>query len=287
MTKTHRNDANKTGSIPILKKEKSMKNISLKMTALSVTLFACLTAQGAVTSGISNGNADLSVANPSAAHNGWFHSDEGGLPGVEVKGATSKVTSFKSLTKITKNTQWMRAFGGVDNDGVVVLKMNNMPSWVLGFHNKLGNFAFKKVGEQELYYGEWVARDADATKDRVVYYAGNDKTVALPKGGKATYTVTGINNNNDLNKGVLKGQFNADFEKGTLEGTMVRRDLEIEIDAKINKQNASFKGDAFANGVVDGTTSGQFFGKDAAALAGYAKFADNKYDTAFGGTKNQ
>ncbi|CAM3820767.1 Slam-dependent surface lipoprotein [Avibacterium endocarditidis] len=282
----HRNDANKTGNIPILKKEKSMKNISLKMTALSVTLLACLTAQGAVTSGISNGNAGLLVSNESAAHNGWFHSDEGGLPGVEVKGVSSKVTSFKSLTKITKNTQWMRAFGGIDNDGVVVLKMNNMPSWVPGFHNKLGNFAFKKVGEQELYYGEWVARDADATKDRVVYYAGNDKTVALPKGGKATYTVTGINNNNDLNKGVLKGQFTADFRNKTLKGDISRQDLTVEVNAKI-KSDASFSGSAKANGVVDGTSQGHFFGKDAATLAGYAKFTDHKYDTAFGGSKNK
>ena len=44
---------------------------------------------------------------------------------------------------------------------------------------------------------------------------------------------------------------------------------------------------ATANGSVAGTTQGQFFGANAATLAGIATFAGNsQYDTAFGGSKN-
>ncbi|MDU8924156.1 Slam-dependent surface lipoprotein [Pasteurellaceae bacterium LIM206] len=260
---------------------------SILATALIAAFAVASYANAAVTSGVSNDKTVLKLPKDgSTAHNGWFHKDKGGLPGVEIKGITKKVTSFDSLTKITKNTQWLKAFGGVDKNDVVVLKMNNMPKWVPGFHNQLGNFAFKKVGSEELYFGEWLARDADLNKDRVVYYAGNNRTEAMPTGGTAVYDVTGINKNTELDKEVLKGQFTADFGKNSLNGTISKTGLTLDVNAKINKTDASFAGKATANKTVNGMTKGHFFGKDASALAGYAKFnGNNQYDTAFGGTK--
>ncbi|TCP94723.1 hypothetical protein EDC44_11526 [Cricetibacter osteomyelitidis] len=261
---------------------------SILATALLAGFSVIATAQAAtVTSGISNDKLALEFPkNGSTPHNGWFHKDDGGLPGVNVKGVTKKVTSFKSLTNITKNTQWLKVFGGVDKNGVVVLKMGNLPSWVPGFHDKLGNFAFKKVGSEELYFGEWLAKGGNADKDRVVYYAGNNKTEAMPTGGVAVYEVVGINNNSDLDQAVLKGQMTADFGKGKLNGSIAKSGLTVKVENATIKSNASFSGDAYANGSIKGETKGHFFGKDAAALAGYAKFnGNNKYDTAFGGTK--
>ncbi|WKT00556.1 transferrin-binding protein-like solute binding protein [Gallibacterium salpingitidis] len=261
---------------------------SILATVILAAFSVAATAQAAVvTSGISNDRVALQLpAKGSTKHNGWFHQDKGGLPGVKVEGVTKKVTSFQSLTNITKNTQWLKVFGGVDKNGVVVLKMGNLPSWVPGFHDKLGNFAFKKVGAEELYFGEWLAKGGDINKDRVVYYAGNNKTEVMPTGGTAVYDVVGINNNSELDNVVLKGQMTADFNKGKLNGSISKSGLTVKVeDAKINF-DASFTGNAVANGNIKGMTNGHFFGKDAAALAGYAKFnGNNQYDTAFGGTK--
>ena len=63
--------------------------------------------------------------------------------------------------------------------------------------------------------------------------------------------------------------------------------LTVAVAATINSANASFAGSATANGTVAGTSQGQFFGANAATLAGIATFAGNsQYDTAFGGSKN-
>lgn len=261
---------------------------SILATALCLSCTAALSANAAITSGTSNNKAALSVKNASAKHNGWFHSDPGGLPGIEVQGVTSKVTSFKSLTGVANNAMVPKSLGGQDKNGVVVLNMNNMPSWVPGFHGKLGNFAFKKVGTQELYYGEWLGNGANAKQDRVVYYAGNNKTDNMPTGGKAVYSVQGINNHGKLDAEMLKGELTADFGKKQVNGSMSKTGLTVNINnAQINPADASFSGDkaASANGVV-GSVKGNFFGNNAAALAGYAKFAGhNQYDTAFGGSK--
>ncbi|SSX47813.1 Uncharacterised protein [Pasteurella bettyae] len=126
----------------------------------------------------------------------------------------------------------------------------------------------------------------NVNKDRVVYYAGNNKTEVMPTGGTAVYEVVGINNNSDLDKAVLTGQMTADFNKGRLNGSISKPGLTVKVEDAQIKSNASFAGNAVANGSIKGMTNGHFFGKDASALAGYAKFnGNNQYDTAFGGTK--
>jgi len=66
---------------------------------------------------------------------------------------------------------------------------------------------------------------------------------------------------------------------------MSRTGLSIAINASINSADASFSGAAVANSSAVGTSEGHFYGADAAALAGIAKFANRDYDTAFGGAK--
>src|SRR3989475_8774276 len=64
--------------------------------------------------------------------------------------------------------------------------------------------------------------------------------------------------------------------------------ISINVNANISSANASFAGTATANGSVAGTTQGQFFGANAATLAGIATFSGNsQYDTAFGGRSEE
>ena len=258
-----------------------MKKLFLA-TMITAAFTMATTAQASVTSDISNSNAGLELG-ASAKHNGWFHSDPGGLPGIKVPAAKDKITSFKSLKKITRKTQFLRVFGGIDKNDVVVLKMSNMPSWVPGFHNKLGNFAFKQIADQEVYFGEWTANGKSELKDRVVYYAGNNKTTNMPSTGTAVYAVKGINHNSNMNQEILSGNLIANFAQKKLNGKLTKSNMTLEI--KANIKGAGFNGDAFANR-LPGKTKGQFFGSNAASLAGIATFAsDHSKDTAFGGLK--
>jgi hypothetical protein len=63
----------------------------------------------------------------------------------------------------------------------------------------------------------------------------------------------------------------------------------LSINTTINASNASFSGAAVAvaaGTVASGSASGNFYGANAASLAGIATFANNQYNAAYGGTKN-
>ena len=113
------------------------------------------------------------------------------------------------------------------------------------------------------------------------------KTTNLPTSGTATYAVKGINNHVAHNTDVLQGTLTANFGTNRLNGTLSRSGLSIAINnAEIKTAQASFSGAAKANGSVNGTTNGHFYGNQGAALAGIAKFNGHSHlDTAFGGTK--
>lgn len=158
-------------------------------------------------------------------------------------------------------------------------------------HTGLGVWNFKKVGADDTWYGEWsketqangayTGQGDDST--RTVFYVGNDTGTTVPSAGTASYTVNGVNNGN-----LLSGTYNANFANGTLEGQLTGSGTvtSLEIAANFAVGDAKFSGDAVANNTIVGTTSGQFFGANAASLAGIATFANNRaYDTAFGGVK--
>uniref|UniRef100_A0A914YG34 Transferrin-binding protein B C-lobe/N-lobe beta barrel domain-containing protein n=1 Tax=Panagrolaimus superbus TaxID=310955 RepID=A0A914YG34_9BILA len=145
------------------------------------------------------------------------------------------------------------------------------------------------VGESQVNGGPHQAGKAGigvgtVSNAKPVYFVGDRAGTTLPA-GVATYSVAGLNKFNGSN--LLSGTFRADFGSGKLLGGLTGGGLAINVNANINSANASFAGTATANGTVAGATQGQFFGANAATLAGIATFTGNsQYDTAFGGSKN-
>ncbi|PHM38851.1 Slam-dependent surface lipoprotein [Xenorhabdus innexi] len=147
-------------------------------------------------------------------------------------------------------------------------------------HNKID---IAQIPGTEVYYGEWShGSGAESDKTHTVFYAGKDVTTNMPKGGKATYKVSGISQYNGHN--LLQGKMTADFDKQQLDGSLSNKDRRVDMHGNINS-DAGFSGIAKDNG-TNGTVDGKFFGNGASDIAGYAKFdSDRKKDIAFGGHK--
>ena len=187
-----------------------------------------------------------------------------------------------------------------DKNDVTVAHMYRMnsPAWntlfntrIMPDYSHLGRMSFAKVGNLDVYFGDWAdvkagAGVGTAGTNTSVFYNGTGKTTRMPTSGTAVYSVKGINHYVDANTALLSGDLKADFARKRLNGTIKRPGLSVTVDnAVINPANASFSGRAAAND-VSGTTRGNFYGNDAAALAGVAEFARNpNLNTAFGGTK--
>lgn len=151
-------------------------------------------------------------------------------------------------------------------------------------HNGLGDFNFVRVGTGDVWIGEWSTDGSPGYTNRQAYYAGDNTGTTLPT-STATYVAKGINRGT-----VLTGSLTATFGgTNTLTGSISGGGLGINVNAAINTTSASFAGVATAtggSGSATGTTTGNFFGANAAALAGVANFGTgHAYNTAFGGTK--
>ena len=212
------------------------------------------------------------------------------------------ITSLSSFAKIdaTANKYFVKTFAhgilGKDKNGVTVANLYRMNgAWHLipkmPDHSHLGRLSYSKVGNMDVYFGDWSAVPSGAavgTKgtNYTAFYSGTGRTTNLPTTGTATYTVKGINQYHTQNTALLNGTLKADFGTRTLNGEMERAGLNGAINnATINTAQASFSGTATANKVA-GTTHGHFFGNQGAAIAGVADFGRNHaYNTAFGGTK--
>ncbi|AFI85643.1 Slam-dependent surface lipoprotein [Methylophaga nitratireducenticrescens] len=199
------------------------------------------------------------------------HPGTEGAPGVGVNDFYSgAMVSFTGLDSMVAD----------DSNGINTITPAMMPP----SHAALGYFDFAKISGNEVYFGEWSQNGTTNDPTRVVYYAGESQNTTMPTTGLASYNINGINNYNGSN--LLTGTLNANFGTGNLSGSMSRTGLTIAINAAINSSNASFSGGALANGSVGGTAEGHFFGANAAALAGIAKFTSNRdLDTAFGGAQ--
>lgn len=220
--------------------------------------------------------------------------------------ANDKFVSFSKIDKTAGNFM-VKLFAknvlGKDTNGVTVAHMfkmkgllwRNIPN--MPDHSHLGRMSYGKVGNMDVYYGDWdntPSGAANVNKDPsknnyTVFYSGTGRTTNMPTSGTATYVVKGINQHYEQGTAVLNGNLTADFGKKTLAGTLSRTTGDLKklgIDAKIVTSDASFSGKAVANGSVNGATRGNFFGNNAAGLAGIAQFGkNNAYNTAFGGTK--
>ena len=229
-----------------------------------------------------------------------FVSDTKAVSGTPEKGiANNKPVSFAKIDA-TANRFFVRTLArgvlGKDKNGVTVANLYRMTgAWHLipkmPDHSHLGRLSYSKVGNMDVYFGDWSAVPSGAavgTKgtNYTAFYSGTGRTTNLPTTGTATYTVKGINQYHTQNTALLNGTLKADFGKRTLNGEMKRTGLNVAINnATINTAQASFSGKATANKVA-GTTRGHFFGNQGAAIAGVADFGRNsELNTAFGGTK--
>lgn len=229
-----------------------------------------------------------------------FVSDTKAVSRTPEKGiANNKPVSFAKIDA-TANKFFVRTLArgvlGKDKNGVTVANLYRMTgAWHLipkmPDHSHLGRLSYSKVGNMDVYFGDWSAVPSGAavgTKgtNYTAFYSGTGRTTNLPTTGTATYTVKGINQYHTQNTALLNGTLKADFGKRTLNGEMERAGLNVAINnATINTAQASFSGKATANKVA-GTTHGHFFGNQGAAIAGVADFGRNsELNTAFGGTK--
>ena len=230
-----------------------------------------------------------------------FVSDTKAVPSNPKKGlANNKPVSFAKIDE-TANKFFVKTFAhgilGKDKNDVTVANLYQMKGILwdniprMPDHSHLGRLSYSKVGNMDVYFGDWSAVPSGAavgTKgtNYTAFYSGTGRTTNLPTTGTATYTVKGINQYHTQNTALLNGTLKADFGKRTLNGEMERAGLNVTINnATINTVQASFSGKATANKVA-GTTRGHFFGNQGAAIAGVAEFDRNPaYNTAFGGTK--
>ena len=214
--------------------------------------------------------------------------------------ANNQPVSFAKIDA-TANRFFVKTFAhsilGKDKNGVTVANLYRMKGIVwdniprMPDHSHLGRLSYSKVGNMDVYFGDWSAVPSGAavgTKgtNYTAFYSGTGRTTNLPTTGTATYTVKGINQYHEQNSAVLNGTLTADFSSNKLSGSLKNSGLTIAINnAAIKTAEASFSGNATANGTA-GATRGHFFGNQGAAIAGVAEFGRNHaYNTAFGGTK--
>ena len=254
-----------------------MKMISRSVLAVAASLALVGAAHAADIVGAASArtDAELYVAVGESQVNGGPH--RAGKAGIGVGTVSqAKPVDFQGLSAYSAPTTV---------NGVTVRTLAMPITGAPGSHAGMGHFNFVKVGSGDVWFGEW-SKDgaAGGFNNRQVYFVGDRAGTTLPA-GVASYTVAGLNKFNGSN--LLSGTFDADFGAGTLDGALSGNGLTLAIVANINSADASFAGSATANGSVAGTTQGQFFGANAAALAGIATFSGNsQYDTAFGGSKN-
>lgn len=214
--------------------------------------------------------------------------------------ANNQPVSFAKIDA-TANRFFVKTFAhsilGKDKNGVTVANLYRMKGIVwdniprMPDHSHLGRLSYSKVGNMDVYFGDWSAVPSGAavgTKgtNYTAFYSGTGRTTNLPTTGTATYTVKGINQYHAQNSAVLNGTLTADFSSNKLSGSLKNSGLTIAINnAAIKTAEASFSGNATANGTA-GATRGHFFGNQGVAIAGVAEFGRNHaYNTAFGGTK--
>ena len=214
--------------------------------------------------------------------------------------ANNQPVSFAKIDA-TANRFFVKTFAhsilGKDKNGVTVANLYRMKGIVwdniprMPDHSHLGRLSYSKVGNMDVYFGDWSAVPSGAavgTKgtNYTAFYSGTGRTTNLPTTGTATYTVKGINQYHAQNSAVLNGTLTADFSSNKLSGSLKNSGLTIAINnAAIKTAEASLSGNATANGTA-GATRGHFFGNQGAAIAGVAEFGRNHaYNTAFGGTK--
>lgn len=172
-------------------------------------------------------------------------------------------------------------------------------------NNELGSWSYARVGNQDVWFGEW---HADTKKwwggvekiegTHTVFYAGQngDVVATLPR-GTVNYTTRTISHYNEVsawnpkywftNPKLEQSTFVADFNSGTVKaaGDLNFRDGSMSIDGNAVKL-AAHNVDVKSSHGKCGELTGNFFGTGAASVAGIVMFPDRNQDVAFGGVRN-
>ncbi|NEN74716.1 hypothetical protein F9B74_00015 [Pelistega sp. NLN82] len=170
---------------------------------------------------------------------------------------------------------------------------------------KFGGLVVAKVtGLQDasVYFGEWAPRASNPSTgsdtnlgmnsaSREVFYVGENPTGNVAGLATAKYNVVGINQHtpgkNDFYTGTLTANFGNGGQNGQLSGELVRGNHRMNFAGTTIENNGKFSRN-FAGMQNKHDIEGRFYGKGAAAIAGFAKNGtpDNpRDDVAFGGRK--
>ena len=226
-----------------------------------------------------NGAANPRYLTPSDVNPvlGWFSSEKLGQVWYEKRANNTEVFSVRQMAELSKKGLLKKA-------------------------PKFGGMTFAKVptAATNVFFGEWAPRKNGTAPEnstdlnmgssqRTVWYVGENPARNLSNMtiSKATYNVVGINNHTPGRNDFYTGQVTADFGSKAVMGGSISRDDKDTLtfkDVSINLRNGTFTSTGTTN--KEGIT-GQFYGTNAAALAGYATRGNGVGDdVAFGGKQS-
>lgn len=212
------------------------------------------------------------------ASSGRGHPSPGGEPGIGYSGMHNGTkVSFAGLQGSNR--------AAPNDNGVSVITSTPQS------HRNMGSFNFAKIADADIYYGEWVSGTDFSDDSHMAYYAGagKDITAAMPSEGTAQYSIKGLSGYSSGEQ--ISGTFSTNFDDNTFTGSLSSTDLSYSLSGSVS--GSAFNGSASVSTtgtdttVVNGITSGHFFGDNAQQVAGYAEFSSDKAkNIAFGGTKS-
>ena len=235
------------------------------------------------------GNAPINGGNQNANVNGAAN------PRYLTPGDVNPVLGWFSSKKLGQVWYEKRA------NNTEVFSVRQMADPLLPIAPKFGGMTFAKVptAATNVFFGEWAPRKGNSNQianstdlnmndgKRTVWFVGENPTKNTRNLAAATYNVVGINKHtpgkNDFYAGEIKATFGTG-DKGSMSGALKRagdKDLSFN-GVEITNSAGTFKSGAGNHEKIQG----QFYGKGAAAMAGYAERGNGKGDdVAFGGAK--
>lgn len=205
---------------------------------------------------------------------GWFSSEKLGQVWYEKRANNTEVFSVRQMAELSEAGLLKKA-------------------------PKFGGMTFAKVptAATNVFFGEWAPRkgnppdnSTDLNMDddnRTVWFVGENPTKNTTGLATATYNVVGINKHTPGKNDFYTGEITATFgtnKFGSMSGALKRagdKDLSFN-GVEINNADGLFKSGAGNHEKIQG----RFYGKGAAAMAGYAERGNGVGDdVAFGGAK--
>ena len=236
------------------------------------------------------GNAPINGGNQNANVNGTAN------PRYLQPGDINPIAGWFSKTKLAQVWYEKRA------NNTEVFSVRQMADPKLPIAPKFGGLVIAKVpgmggSDGNVFFGEWAPRKGNppdnstdlnmADGKRTVWYVGDNPIKNTTGLATATYNVVGINKHTPGKNDFYTGEITATFgtnKFGSMSGALKRAgDKDLSFDGvEITNSAGTFKSGAGNHEKIQG----QFYGKGAAAMAGYAERGNGAGDdVAFGGAK--